>query len=128
MHPNIHNLPYILMPFIVLRIITAWAKKSNPITGGDPELMAFNNLDGRILLLLAKKWKEKKTSGPYRTATIYKGYSTLPDDYIARELNKLDTNGLITFTPQKNRFYLEDKGVARIRSFISPDRWNSIGV
>jgi hypothetical protein len=90
--------------------------------------MAFNNLDGRILLLLAKKWKEKRTSGPYRTSAIYQGYSALPDDYIAGELNKLNTKGLIAFTPEKNRFYLADKGVAHLRSFISIDRWNSLGV
>lgn len=116
------------MPFIVLNIIPIWAKKSNALKGGDPDLMTFNNLDGRILLLLAKKWKEKKTSGPFRTSTMFKGYSALPDDYIAGELNKLNTKGLITFTPEKDRFYLADKGVDQIRSFISTDRWNSLGV
>jgi len=44
--------------------------------------MAINGFDGRLILLLAKKWKEKRTSGPYRTSTIYRGYSELPDDYI----------------------------------------------
>ena len=84
--------------------------------------MTLNNLDGRIFLLLAKKWKEKGTKGPYRTSAIYKGYSELPDDYIAEELNKMSTKGLIDFTSDKNRFRLADKGVTQIRSFISMDQ------
>jgi len=90
--------------------------------------MAFNNLDGRLLLLLAKKWKEKRTSGPYRTSTIYQGYSELPSGYITRELDKMSTKGLITFTSDKDRFHLADKGLSQLRSFISIDQWNSLGI
>ena len=90
--------------------------------------MEFKNLDKRILLLLAKKWKEKGIGGPYRTSVIYKGYSDLPDEYITRELNKLNTEGLITFTSDKHRLYLTDKGISRIQSLISNDRWNSRGI
>jgi hypothetical protein len=90
--------------------------------------MEFKNFDKRILLLLAKKWKEKGIGGPYRTSVIYKGYSDLPDEYIRRELKKLTTEGLITFTSNKHRLYLTDKGISQIQSFISNDRWNSRGV
>lgn len=85
-------------------------------------------VDNRILLLLAKKWKEKGTGGPYRTSMLYKGYSDLDDDYIDSQLSKLSTRGLITFTADKNGFYLADKGLATIQSFLSNDRWNSVGI
>jgi predicted transcriptional regulator len=90
--------------------------------------MEFKNFDKRILLLLAKKWKEKGTGGPYRTSVIYKVYADLPDEYISRELKKLTTEGFITFTANKHRLYLTDKGISQIQSFISNDRWNSRGV
>ena len=90
--------------------------------------MKFKNLDKRFLLLLAKSWKERGIGGPYRTSHIYKGYSDLPDDYIAGELDKLNTEGLITFTADRHRLYLTDKGISRIQSLISNDRWNSMGV
>jgi hypothetical protein len=90
--------------------------------------MECNTLDKRFLLLLAKKWKEKGSGGPYRTSMIYKRYAELPDEHITRELNKLSTNGLITFTSDRNKFYLADKGCSQIRSFISIDRWNSLGI
>lgn len=90
--------------------------------------MKFNNLDNRLLLVLAKIWKEKKTGGPYRTSMIYQSYSELADKYIARELKKLSTKGLITFSSNKDRFYLADKGISQIQSFISTDRWNSMGI
>ena len=96
--------------------------------GGEIDSMPFNNLDCRLLLLLAKTWQEKGSGGPYRTAAICKGYSDLPDDYIAEELDKMSTKGLITFTSGKDSFYLADKGISQIRSFISADRWNSIGI
>ena len=90
--------------------------------------MESKSLDNRLLLLLAKKWKEKGTGGPYRTSMMYKGYSEFDDDYIDRELSKLSTRGLITFTADKNGFYLADKGLATIQSFLSNDRWNSVGI
>lgn len=86
------------------------------------------NLDKRFLLLLAKKWKEKGSGGPYRTSFMYKGYSNLPDDYVTDELKKMSTKGLITFTSDKNRIYLTDKGLSQIHSVLSNDRWNSIGI
>jgi len=52
----------------------------------------------------------------------------MAEEHITRELNKLSTKGLITFTPDKNEFYLADKGVSQIKSFISPDRWNAVGI
>ena len=55
--------------------------------------MKSRSLDKRVLLLLAKSWKERGIGGPYRTSHIYKGYSYLPDDYIAGELDKLNTEG-----------------------------------
>ena len=116
------------MPFCVLWIVADWAKKSNPINGGDPDFMAFNNLDGRLLLLLATKWKVNGNGGPYRSSMIYKGYPELADEYITRELNKWSTKGLITFTSDRNRFYLADRGVSQIQSFISTDRWNLVGI
>ena len=85
-------------------------------------------VDRRILLLLAKKWKEKGSGGPYRTAIMYKSYSELDDDYIDSELSKLSTRGMITFTADKNGFYLADKGLAKIQSFLSNDRWNAVGI
>jgi hypothetical protein len=90
--------------------------------------MAIHSLDGRLILFLAKKWKEKGSGGPYRTSAIYRVYSELPDDYIAGELDKMSTKGLITFTSDKSRFYLADKGVSQIRSFISIDQWNALGI
>jgi hypothetical protein len=90
--------------------------------------MKSNNFDNRFLLLLAKKWKERGSGGPYRTSMIYKGYSELPDEYITGELNKLSTKGLITFSSDKNMFYLADKGVSQIQKLISTDRWNSVGI
>ena len=116
------------MSFYVLWILSGWAKKSNPINGGNPDFMAFNGVDGCLLLLLAKKWKEKGTSGPYRISMIYKGYPEFPDEYITRELNKCSTKGLITFTSDRNRFYLADRGISQIKSFISTDRWNALGI
>jgi hypothetical protein len=116
------------MSFGVLGLIAGWTKKSNPINGGNPDFMAFNGVDGRLLLLLAKKWKEKGTGGPYRTSMIYKGYPELPDEYITGELNKCSTKGLITFTSDGNRFYLADRGISQIKSFISIDRWNAVGI
>jgi len=90
--------------------------------------MEINNLDNRLLLLLARKWKEKGTGGPYRTSMIYRGYSELADEHIAGELSKLSTKGLITFTSDKNEFYIADKGVSQIKSFTSTDRWNAVGI
>ena len=90
--------------------------------------MEFKNLDKRILLLLANKWKEKGIGGPYRTSVIYKGYSDLSNEYISRELDKLNTEGFITYTSDKHRLYLTDKGISHIQTFISPDRWNSRGI
>ena len=90
--------------------------------------MVINSLDGRLILLLAKKWKEKRTSGPYRTSTIYRVYSEFPDDHITGELDKMSTKGLINFTSDKSRFYLADKGISQIRSFISNDQWNARGI
>ena len=90
--------------------------------------MKSKNLDKRVLLWLAKNWKERGMGGPYRSSHIYKGYSYLPDDYIAGELDKLNTEGLITFTADRHRLYLTDKGISRIQSLISNDHWNSMGV
>jgi hypothetical protein len=90
--------------------------------------MEFKNLDKRFLLLLAKNWKERGIGGPYRISNIYKGYSDLPDDYIAGELDKLNTEGLITLTADRHKLYLTDKGISRIQSLISNDHWNSMGV
>ena len=90
--------------------------------------MKIKNIDNRILLWLAKKWKETGIGGPYRTSLIYQGYADLSDDYIARELKRLNTEGLITFTSGKHRLYLTDKGISQIQSFISIDRWNSMGI
>jgi len=90
--------------------------------------MEINNIDNRLLLLLAKKWKEKKSGGPYQTSMIYKGFSELPDEHISKELKKYSAKGLITFTSDKKRFYLADRGVSQIQSFISTDRWNSVGI
>jgi hypothetical protein len=90
--------------------------------------MPIKNLDKRFLLWLAKKWKETGIGGPYRTASIYKGYAELPDEYVAREIEKLSRRGLITFTSDKHRIYLTDKGISKIKSFISIDRWNSMGI
>ena len=90
--------------------------------------MEKRSIDNRLLLLLAKKWKEKGVGGPYPTSSIYRGYSELPDEYITKELKKLTTRGLITFTSDNHRIYLTDKGISRIQSFISIDRWNAMGV
>jgi hypothetical protein len=90
--------------------------------------MEFKNIDKRFLLLLAKKWRETGIGGPYRTSLIYKGYSDLPDEYVRRELNKLNTEGLIAFTSNRHRLYLTDKGISQIQSFISTERWNSRGI
>ncbi len=90
--------------------------------------MQIKNLDKRFLLWLAKKWKETGIGGPYRTASIYKGYPELPDEYVAREIKKLNRRGIITFTSDKHRIYLTDKGISEIKSFISIDRWNSMGI
>ena len=90
--------------------------------------MDSNALDNRVLLLLAKKWKERGVGGPYRTSMVYKGCSDLPDEHITRELKQLSSKGLITFTSDKNSFYLADKGLSQIQSFISIDRWNSTGI
>jgi len=90
--------------------------------------MPIKNLDKRFLLWLAKKWKETGIGGPYRTASIYKGYAELPDEYVAREIEKLSRQGLITFTSDKHGIYLTDKGISKIKSFISIDRWNSMGI
>jgi hypothetical protein len=106
-----------------------FSKKIKP--GEKEEILTFmqlSNLDNRLLLLLARKWKERGTGGPYRTSMIYKNYAELPDDYITGELNKWSAKGLITFTFDRNRFYLADKGVSKIQSFISTDRWNSVGI
>ena len=95
---------------------------------GDPDFMKFKNLDNRILLLLAKKWKDTGIGGPYRTSSIYKGYSDLPNEHITAEIEKLNSKGLITFTSDKHELYLTDKGISQIKSFISNDRWNSMGI
>jgi hypothetical protein len=98
------------------------------ITGGEHNFMDNSNLDKRLLLLLAKKWSERGNGGPFRTSMVFKSYPELPDKYTARELKKMSTKGLITFTFDKNKFYLADKGISQIQSFISTDRWNSIGI
>jgi len=90
--------------------------------------MGIYNIDNRLVLLLATKWKEEKSAGPYRTSMIYEGYSELTDEHITGELKKLSSKGLITFSSDRKRFYLADKGVSQIQSFISPDRWNSVGI
>jgi hypothetical protein len=90
--------------------------------------METKNLDHRLLLLLARKWKETGSGGPFRTSLVYTGYSDLPDEYIAKELKKFNTKGLITFTSDEHRIYLTNKGISQIQSFLSIDRWNSIGI
>lgn len=90
--------------------------------------MKFNNLDNRLILLLARKWKEKGSGGPYRISMIRKGYSEMSAEHVTRELKKMSMKGLITFTSDGNRFYLADKGISQIQSFISTDRWNSLGI
>ncbi len=90
--------------------------------------MKFKDLDNRLILLLAKKWKEKGSGGPYRISMIYKGCSELPAEHVTRELKKMSMKGLITFTSDGSKFYLADKGISQIQSFISTDRWNSVGI
>lgn len=116
------------MPWCVLWSGSFLEKKILKHQGGDFNFMQFNNLDNRLLLILAKKWKETGIGGPYRTSLIYKGYPELPDEYIAGELKKLNTKGLITFTSDNHRLYLTDKGISQIRSFVSINRWNSMGI
>jgi len=90
--------------------------------------MKFNNLDNRLILLLARKWKEKGSGGPYRTSMIHKGCSELSAEHVTRELKKMSMKGLITFTSDGSGFYLADKGISQIQSFLSTDRWNSVGI
>lgn len=90
--------------------------------------LKFNNLDNRLMLLLAKKWKEQGSGGPYRISMLLKGYSEMSAEHVTQELKKMSMKGLITFTSDGNRFYLADKGISQIQSLISTDRWNSVGI
>jgi len=48
--------------------------------------MEYKNLGNCILLWLVKESKDKGNDGPYRTSMLYKFYSDLPDEYIAKEI------------------------------------------
>jgi hypothetical protein len=84
--------------------------------------MEFKNLRNNFLFLLGNGWVKSGSLGPYQTELIYEEFSDIPSENISTELESLQANGFVAMTPERDRIYLTERGIAQIEFLLSMEK------
>ena len=84
--------------------------------------MEFKNLRNNFLFLLGNRWVRAGSLGPYQTELIYEKFSEISNENIKTELESMQANGFIAMTPDRDRIYLTERGIAQIEFLISMEK------